>query len=185
VIDGGTLRPVESWVRDRPALYLLGERLMSIGDDYWIEDCWIEGGEGERVYRLEGRDLRRRSTLILENREGRELASITRRVRWGTGSVEIRDGDAHRIATVSRALVDRLRQRRWGVRIDGGAHLDIRGDVQQHEYTFLDGRTPVATVSKGWFEIAETYGVEVAPEQDPVLVLAAAVAVDLLVAGGR
>jgi uncharacterized protein YxjI len=38
----------------------------------------------------------------------------------------------------------------------------------------------VATVSKKWFRIADTYGVEVAADRDPVLLLAATVAVDMM-----
>jgi uncharacterized protein YxjI len=43
----------------------------------------------------------------------------------------------------------------------------------------------VATVSKKWFRVADTYGVEIAPGQDPVLVLAATVAVDMMAHEGR
>jgi uncharacterized protein YxjI len=57
--------------------------------------------------------------------------------------------------------------------------------VLDHEYTFVEGRTPVATVSKKWFRIADTYGVEVAADRDPVLLLAATVAVDMMAHGDR
>lgn len=39
---------------------------------------------------------------------------------------------------------------------------------------------PVTEVSKRWFRVADTYGVENAPGEDPVLILAATVAVDAL-----
>ena len=61
----------------------------------------------------------------------------------------------------------------------------MQGNVLDHEYTFAEGRRPVATVSKQWFHIADTYGVEVAADQDPVVVLAATVAVDMMAHGGR
>jgi hypothetical protein len=74
---------------------------------------------------------------------------------------------------------------RWAVTVENGPDLDVQGNVLDHEYTFTDGRTPVATVSKKWFRVADTYGVEIAPGQDPVLVLAATVAVDMMAHEGR
>ena len=54
-----------------PVQFKVRQRLMSIGDDYWIED-----GSGQRVYKIDGKALRLRKTLILEDPEGHELAKI-------------------------------------------------------------------------------------------------------------
>ena len=62
------------------------------------------------------------------------------------------------------------------VKIGDGPDLDIQGNILDHEYTFTDGRAAVATVSKRWFRVADTYGVEVSPSQNPVVILAATVA---------
>ena len=35
-------------------------------------------------------------------------------------------------------------------------------------------------MSKKWFRVADTYGVEIEPGQDPVVVLAATVALDMM-----
>lgn len=162
-----------------PAQYKVRQRLMSIGDDYWIED-----GSGQRLYKIDGKALRLRKTLVFEDADGHELARIKERVLRVKDSMEIEDADGHRIAMVKKALVDPVRER-WVVRIEDDADLDIHGSVLGHEYTFSDGRTPVATVSKKWFRIADSYGVEIAPGQDPVLILAATVAVDEMAHEGR
>ena len=47
---------------------------------------------------------------------------------------------------------------RWVVKIGDGPDLDVQGNVLDHEYTFTDGRTPVATVSRRWFRVADSYG---------------------------
>jgi uncharacterized protein YxjI len=169
-------RRTERWMERQaggaPVHYKVRQRLMSIGDDYWIED-----DSGQRVYKVDGKALRLRKTLILEDPDGHELAKIKERVLRVKDSMEVEDADGHRIAMVKKALIDPLRER-WVVRVEDGPDLDIHGNVLDHEYTFEDGRTPVATVSKKWFRIADTYGVEVAPGQDPVIVLAATVAID-------
>jgi uncharacterized protein YxjI len=159
--------------------YRMRQRLMSIGDDFWIET-----DTGQRVYKVDGKALRLRKTLVFEDPDGRELAKIQERVARLRDSMEIEDADGNRLAMVRKALISPLRDR-WAVTVENGPDLDVRGNVLDHEYTFTDGRTPVATVSKKWFRVADTYGVEIAPGQDPVLVLAATVAVDMMAHEGR
>jgi uncharacterized protein YxjI len=159
--------------------YRMRQKLVSIGDDYWIET-----DTGQRVFKVNGKALRLRKTLIFEDAGGRELAKIQERVARIRDSMEIEDADGHRIAMVKKALISPLRDR-WAVSIEDGPDLEIQGNVLEHEYTISDGRTLVATVSKKWFRVADTYGVEVAPDRDPVVVLAATVAVDMMAHEGR
>ena len=152
--------------------YQMRQRLLSIGDDYWIED-----DRGRRAYKIDGKALRMRKTMILEDADGHERAKIQERMLRIKDSMEIEDGDGHRMAMVKKALVSPLRDR-WVVHVENGPDWDIQGNVVDHEYTISEGRSTVATVSKKWFRVADTYGVEMAPDRDPVLVLAATVAVD-------
>ena len=159
--------------------YQMRQRLMSIGDDYWIET-----DTGQRAYKVDGKALRLRKTLVFQDPDGRELAKIKERVARLRDSMEIEDADGNRLAMVKKALISPLRDR-WAVTVENGPDLDVQGNVLDHEYTVTDGRTPVATVSKKWFRVADTYGVEIAPGQDPVLVLATTVAVDMMAHEGR
>lgn len=159
--------------------YQMRQRLMSIGDDYWIET-----DAGERAYKVDGKALRLRKTLIFEDASGHELAKIQEKVARVKDSMEVEDANGNRLAMVKKAMISPLRDR-WVVKIGDGRDLDVQGNILDHEYTFTDGRTPVATVSKKWFRVADTYGVEIAPDQDPVVVLAATVAVDMMAQEGR
>ena len=159
--------------------YQMRQRLLSIGDDFWIET-----DTGQRAYKVDGKALRLRKTLVFEDPDGRELARIQERVARLRDSMEIEDADGNRLAMVRKALIAPLRDR-WAVTVENGPDLEVQGNVLDHEYTITDGRTPVATVSKKWFRVADTYGVEIAPGQDPVVVLAATVAVDMMAHEGR
>jgi uncharacterized protein YxjI len=159
--------------------YRIRQRLFSIGDDFWIET-----DTGERAYKVDGKALRLRKTLVLEDRDGRELVKLQERVLRLKDAMEIEDADGRRVAMVKKALITPLRDR-WSVEVADGPDLDIQGNVLDHEYTFTDGRTPVATVSKKWFRVADTYGVEIAAGQDPVVVLAATIALDTMAHEGR
>ena len=154
--------------------YKMRQRLVSIGDDFWIET-----DSGERAFKVDGKALRLRKTLVLEDPDGHKLAKIQEKMLRIKDAMEVEDADGNRLAMVKKALVSPLRDR-WSVEIEDGPDLDIQGNLVDHEYTFTDGSTPVATVSKQWFRVADTYGVEVAPGQDPVVVLAATVALDMM-----
>ena len=81
-------------------------------------------------------------------------------------TMEIEDRDGNKIATVKKALITPLRDR-WTVKVADGPDLEVKGNILDHEYTIEDGRTKAAEVSKKWFRVADTYGVEVAPGQEP------------------
>lgn len=59
------------------------------------------------------------------------------------------------------------------------APTEAAGVFLDREYTFECGGAAVATVSKRWFTLTDTYGVDIAPGEDDVLILAATVVIDL------
>ena len=152
--------------------YRMRQRLVSIGDDYWIEN-----DRGERVYKVDGKALRLRETLLLEDAQGRELFKIQEHVLRVRDTMAIEDADGHTVATVKKAMITPLRDR-WSVKVADGPDLDVNGNIVDHEYKIEDGRTTAAEVSKRWFRVADTYGVEVAPGRDPALMLAITVVLD-------
>jgi uncharacterized protein YxjI len=148
------------------------ERLLAIGDDFWIED-----ESGERAFRVDGKALRVRDTLVFEDADGHELARIQERKARVRDSMEIEDPEGGRIAMVKKALVSPLRDR-FEVEVDDGEDLSVHGNIVDHEYTIEQGGAKVAEVSKRWFRVRETYGVEVDPGHDDALILAVTVCID-------
>ena len=67
---------------------------------------------------------------------------------------------------------------RWTVKIRNGRDLGVQGNILDHEYEIKEGRRKVAQVSKKWFRVRDTYGVEVAPDQEDIVILAITVALD-------
>ena len=152
--------------------YLMREKLLSIGDDYWIEN-----EQGERAYKVNGKALRIRKTFVLEDATGHEVARIQERKLSVRDKVAIeRDGDT--AATVRKALVG-IRDR-FAIDIKDGADMKARGNVVDHEYEIERDGDTVATISKKWFRVRDSYGVDVAPGEDVPLILAITVAIDSL-----
>ena len=152
--------------------YKMKQRLVSFGDDFWIED-----DHGNKAFKVDGKMLRVRDTLFFRDKQGNELCKIQQKVARIKDSMEIEGPDGKRMAMVKKALITPVRER-WTVKIGDGPDLDVQGNILDHEYHIGEGRTKVAEVSKKWFRIRDTYGVEVAPGQDDLLILAITVAVD-------
>ena len=72
------------------------EKLLSIGDDYWIET-----DQGERAYKVNGKAVRVRQTFVLEDPSGGEVARIQERKLSIRDKIAVeRDGDT--VATISK-----------------------------------------------------------------------------------
>ena len=152
--------------------YQMRQKLLSIGDDYWIEN-----DAGERAFRVDGKALRLRDTLDLEDAEGNKLCQIQTRVLHIRDSMAIEDADGERLALVHKALISPLRER-WKVDLAGDREWKVQGNVVDHEYAIEDDGRKIAEISKKWFRLRDTYGVEIAPDEPPALVLAVTVAID-------
>jgi uncharacterized protein YxjI len=91
----------------------------------------------------------------------------------------IEDANGKDLAVVKKALIAPLRDK-WNVDVKGGEDLVVQGNILDLEYDIKQGRKKVAEVSKKWFSITDTYGVEVGDGQNDILILAIAVAIDMM-----
>ena len=64
--------------------------------------------------------------------------------------------------------------------VKGGPDMKAHGNIVDHEYEIERDGHPVATISKKWFRVRESYGVEIAGGEDVPLILAITVAIDSL-----
>jgi uncharacterized protein YxjI len=156
--------------------YRMREKLFAIGDDYWVED-----EEGERVFKVDGKAMRIRQTFILEDPSGAELFKIQEKTLHIRDTMEIERG-GETVATVKKALITPLRDR-FSVEVEGGEDLEAKGNIVDHEYKIERGGDRVAEVSKRWFRIRDTYGIEIAPGQEDALILAVTVCIDQMTRG--
>ena len=159
---------------DRGSRYLLREKLLSIGDDFWIED-----DQGDRIFRVDAKVLRVRDTVLIKDRDGNELVKLQKRLLRARNTMAIERGD-DTVATVKKAIIAPLRDR-FTIELAAGGSLEAQGNILDHEYQITRDGIPVANISKRWFRIRESYGVAVAPGQDDALVLAITVCIDHLV----
>jgi len=155
--------------------YQMREKMVSIGDDFWIENA-----QGQKTFKVDGKALRVRQTLNFDDAHGTTLYQIQERKLRVKDSMEVEDAHGKRVAMVKKAIISPVRDR-FSVSIKGGPDLDVKGNILDHEYTVGEGHDKVAEVSKKWFRVRDSYGVEVEPGQDDLLILAVTVCIDQMV----
>jgi uncharacterized protein YxjI len=155
--------------------YTMREKMFAIGDDFWIES------DGERAFKVNGKALRVRDTLVLESRSGEELFTIQEKKLSVRDKMEIERG-GKTVATIKKALINPLRDR-YSIEVEGGEDMEAKGNILEHEFEIKRGGDKVAEVSKRWFRVRDTYGVEVAPDQNDALILACTVCIDQMSRG--
>ncbi|MEI6360526.1 MAG: LURP-one-related family protein [Actinomycetes bacterium] len=157
--------------RGSATTYKMREKLASFGDDFWIED---DGGQ--RKFKVNGKALRVRDTLIFEDLNGTELVHLQSK------AIAIRDKmKIERVngssGVLTKDLVNVIRDE-YTLTMDDGKVLRLKGNFLDHEYEFYEGDNKVGEVSKKWFRVRDTYGVQIEPGYDDILLLAATVAMD-------
>jgi uncharacterized protein YxjI len=154
--------------------YQMREKLLAIGDDFWIEN-----ESGDKIYKVNGKAVRFRQTFILEDHDGNELAKIQERKLSVRDKMHIECGDTE--ATVHKAMLG-IRDR-YTIDPDNGKDMHAHGNFVSHEYEIEQDGETIATISKKWFRVRDTYGVEIAANQNQPFILAVTVCVDEMARG--
>jgi uncharacterized protein YxjI len=152
--------------------YVIRERLIRLGEDSDITD-----EQGRPVYHVDGKVLTLHNTLIVRDLEGREVAKVERQLIALRPTYHISRPGAEEAAVRKRLFspfVDR-----FTIDVPGPHDLHVTGSLFEHEYTIKRDNRVVATVSKRWISLTETYGVDIAAGEDDLLILASVLALDL------
>ena len=152
--------------------YVIRERFFRFGEDSDIAD-----ESGRVVLKVDGKVLTLRDRLILRDPAGREVAQVHRRLLALRPVYEISVG-GRAVAEVRKHFFTPFRDR-FTIDIPGPDDLEMTGNLLDHEFTIRRSGQVVATVSKRWFALRDTYGVDIAPGEDDLLILASVLALDL------
>ena len=152
--------------------YIVRERFFHLGEDSDITD-----EQGRPVLHVDGKVLTLHDTLVVRDLQGTEVARVQRQLIALRPTYHItRQGQE--LAEVRKKLISPFVDR-YTIDIPGPDDLNVTGSLLEHEYTIERGKRVVATVSKRWISLTETYGVEIAPGEDDLVILASVLAIDL------
>ncbi|MCX4692285.1 LURP-one-related/scramblase family protein [Streptomyces sp. NBC_01408] len=153
--------------------YLVRDKVLAIGDDYWIED-----EAGRHAFLVDGKALRVRDTLELKDPDGRILITLREKVFSFRDAMTLeRERDGRRLAVIRRKRFSLLRNH-YRVSLVEDTELDVSGRILDREFKVEYEGELLALVSRQWYRIRETYAVDVIREDaDAALLIAVAVCV--------
>jgi len=156
--------------------YVMKQKLWSWGNAFTIKD-----DAGQDRFLVQGKVFSIGDKLSFQDLQHNELAFIRQKVLSLGNTYEI-DRGGRLFAEVKEKWLPLIRYRFTvdvGADGPGPGDLEIEGDFWAHEYRFTREGRHAAAVSLKWFTWADTYGVDVAPGEDDVLILACTVVVDM------
>ena len=156
-------------------MYVIRERLFSIGDDFDVED-----EQGNKIFHVDGKVLSVRNKVVVEDPSGAEVASVHRQLVAMRPTYQITIG-GEKAAEVRKKLFTPFREK-FTIDVPGPDDLEMKGDLLDHEYVIERGGDEVAAVSKRWLTIRDTYAVQIGSDVDPLLILCSVLALDLALA---
>lgn len=152
--------------------YIIKERFFRLGEDSDILD-----ESGRPVFHVDGKVFTLRDRLVIEDLSGREVASVHRKLLAFRPTYEIEIG-GREVAELRKHFFTPFRDK-FTIDVPGPDDLEMTGSLLDHDFTIRRGDRVVATVSKAWLTLRDTYGVEIAPGEDDLLILASVLALDL------
>ena len=158
--------------------YRMKQKFLSLGQDFTIED-----EEGNGAFKVDGRAISIGAKYSFQDLAGEELAFISQKVlSWKKRYQIFRQEEM--VAEVTRdfswlALLGSARYSdRLTIDVPGPDDYSVHGSFFRREYRFTRGGQQVAEVSRKFFSLTDSYGIDISEGEDEVLILASAVVID-------
>ncbi|MFD3325399.1 LURP-one-related/scramblase family protein [Streptomyces sp. NPDC058701] len=151
--------------------YLVRDKMLALGDDYWIED-----EHGRPAFLVDGKALRVKDKLELKDPDGQILITLREKLFSFRDAMTL-ERDEERLAVIRRKRFSLLRNH-FRVTLVEGTELDVSGRILDREFKVEYDGELLALISRQWYRVRETYAVDVVREDaDAALLIAVAVCV--------
>ena len=149
------------------------QKIFAWGDDFTIKD-----DAGNDMFVVDGRAFSIGKKLSFQDLSGNELVFIRQKLlSWGPTYEISRNGEL--VAMVKKKHFTLFRCK-FSVDVPGPHDLEAQGSFLEYDYKFTRGDRIAAEISKRWFSLRDTYGVDIAEGEDDVLILASTVVIDMV-----
>ncbi|CAF2566724.1 unnamed protein product [Rotaria sp. Silwood2] len=155
--------------------YQIREKIFSLGDNFKIKDEM-----GQDVYRVRSKLLSFGDKLALEDMSGNALIKVQQELLHLHPTFNIlsaRSDDSDRQLAVVKKKFAFLHQK-FNIDSVYGPYSLEGLDIFAHAFTLVKNGRTAAIVSKKFFSLSDTYGVEIAGDEDQAFVLALVIVLD-------
>lgn len=151
--------------------FLMRHKILALGQDFWVKD-----EAGNEVFYVDNKLLALRKTYFIRDANNHELLKIQHKLLHIHRTMDI-EQDGKLIASVQKNLISLLRDS-WTIAVPGGDEMTAHGDFLDHEYEIQQHGATLAHISKQWFALRESYGIEVFEGANSPLMIAIAIAIE-------
>ena len=152
--------------------YILSQKLVSFGDDFFIED-----ESGNRVYTVDGKMFSIGDKLWFKDMNGKKIYKLKEKLVKLSDTFII-EKDKEDYAKLRKKMFTVPREK-FFIESPYG-EIEAKGDFIDYDFKFyLDGEN-IAEVSKKFLAIRDKYTIEINNFQEPTLILACAVIIDMI-----
>ncbi|CAF1238740.1 unnamed protein product [Rotaria sp. Silwood1] len=155
--------------------YQIREKIFSIGDNFKIKD-----ESGQDVYKVRSKLISLGDKLVLEDMAGNGLIKVQQELLHLHPTFNIlsaRPGDSDRQLAVIKKKFAFLHQK-FNIDSVYGSYALEGLDIFAHSFTLIKNGRAVAIVSKKFFSLSDTYGVEIVGDEDQAFILALVIVLD-------
>ena len=157
--------------------YRVKEKFWSWGDDFAITD-----EAGNPAYYVDGKAFSWGDKLSFQDADRNEVAFIRQKLL----SLKPR----YKIIVDGREFAEVVKEWTWFSKkftldVPGPNDYTIAGSFWAHEFTFERRGEVAATISKDYWGWTDSYGVQIAPGEDPVPILCTCVVIDQVLHDGQ
>ncbi|WP_425448245.1 LURP-one-related/scramblase family protein [Dethiothermospora halolimnae] len=149
--------------------YKVKQKVFSFGDDFTIKDS-----NDYDQFIVKGKVFSLGDKLKVTDMEGNEVANIEQQLMSFLPKYHIYVNDQIR-ATVKKELS--FFKPKFSIESSTG-NYSIEGNVISHDFNILKNGKPVAVVNKEWFAFSDTYGVDIADDEDQGFILSLVIVID-------
>ena len=152
--------------------YIMKKKIFALGDKFAIRD-----ENGDDAFFVNGKIFAIGHKLSFEDPLGNEVLFIRQKLLSFGPTYELYHLGQH-VATVKKEIFTLFRAA-FDIHLAGQPDLHAQGNFTDHEFTVTREGQPIAQISKQWFSLADTYGVDIAANENPALLLATTVVIDM------
>jgi uncharacterized protein YxjI len=151
--------------------YQVREKIFRLGED---NDILNEAGQP--ALQVDGKVLSLHGLMLVNDLAGTEVARVSRKLVALLATYEV---------TIAAGPTAEVHQRfsgpfhkKWTISVVGGPDLEMEGNFGGHDFTIAENGQTVATISKAWISLADSYGVDIVAGQNDLLILCSVLALE-------
>ena len=150
---------------------------MSFGDDFDVLD-----ESGRKAFYFDSKVGGFTQKIIVLSASGEQLAVIKKK-HFAFRPTFIVKKDGKELARIFKKAFSFRKS--FLIDVPGPNDYTVVGRFTEHSYVFYQNGQKIAEASKKWFRSKDTYGIDIENPKDVLLVLSAAVVIDILCHPGR